>query len=141
MAFVSNVNPEDKKKDLFLAAQGPVAPTGGGSGSVRLAPSGAIGTVGGGGTSSGGANPAGGSFASLNQYVNANQGQAEPLAGKITAGVGQQYNTLAGQNTSTLNDINKQAAANADPANASDTLAQEAANPVSFAGNESNVPS
>lgn len=140
MAFVSNMDDEEKKADPSLAPQGAVAPVGGG-GAVRLSPSSAVQSGGVGGAPGREPSSAGGQFASLNQYLAANQGQAEPLAGKLTAGIGQQYTALQGQNEAVLGDINRQVASNAVPANANDLIAQEAANPVSFASNESNIPS
>lgn len=141
MAFVSNMSDEEQKQDPNAPQQGAVSPVGGGA--VRLSPSSAVSTVGGGGTSGSGATPAsaGGSFASLDKYLAANQGQAEPLAGKLTSSIGQQYNALSGQTNSTLNDINSQIAANAAPTNANDVIAQESANPVSFANDPGNVKS
>lgn len=138
MAFVSNDISDEEQPN---PAQGPIAPGGGGQ-TVRLAPSSGVGSTGGSPTpgSPSGAN-SGGQFASLNNYLSANQGQADPLASKITSGIGQQYNTLQGQNTSAINDINSQIAANATPTNYSDTLNQEAANPVSFSSDPGNVKS
>lgn len=133
---------EEQKTDPSIAPQGAVAPVGGTS-AVRLSPSAAVAPAGIGGTGGAGTTApaaAGGQFASLNQYINANQGQAEPLAGKLTTGIGKQYDTLAGQNTSTLNNIGGQVAAQAVP-NANATLEQEAANPVSFTSNPSNIAS
>ncbi len=144
MAFVSNLQgpAEEDNKDKTLSPSGGIAPVGG-SGAVHLSPSG--GPVGGASSGAGasGAAPsgAGGSFASLDKYLGANQGQADPLAGKITSGVNQQYSTLQGQNQSTINDINSQVAQNAVPTNYQDTLAQESANPVSFANDTGNVKS
>ena len=135
---------DEQKTDPNAPQTGVVAPTGGGGGAVHLSPSSAVPSVGGGGTTgTGGATPAaaGGSFASLDKYLGANQGQAEPLAGKLTNSIGQQYNTLSGQNTSTLNDINSQIAANAAPTNPNDTIAKESADPVSFANDPGNVKS
>lgn len=140
MPFVSNMpDNEDEKTNQPNGVQGPVSPTGGGGGAVHLAPSSAVPTVGGGSGPVGKGPTAGGSFASLDKYLAANQGQADPLSGKITTGIGQQYNALQNQNTSTLNDINSQVAANATPQNYSDILSQEAANPVSFANDTGNV--
>lgn len=117
-------------------SQGTVAPAGGGG--THLSPSGGIGSSSTAPTPS--APNAGGNFATLQTYLNANQGQAEPLAGKITAGIGKQYDTLQGQNQSTLSDINNQVtSAPGYTASNPDTLAQEAANPVSFSGDQNNV--
>jgi hypothetical protein len=141
MPFVSNMDNEEQNPNPNMAPQGAVAPIGGGS--VRLAPSAAIAPAGGGGSGgapSAAATPAGGQFASLQNYLAANQGQAEPLAGKLSTGINQQYSTLQGQNTSTLNDINKAVSANALP-DSTTTMAWEAANPVSFAKNPGNVAS
>lgn len=135
---------EEQKTNQPTGGQGPVSPTGAGGGAVHLAPSSSVPTVGGGGTSGptgSGPAAAGGSFASLNKYMAANQGQAEPLAEKLTSAIGQQYNTLSGQTDSTLNDINNQIAANAAPTNPDSVVAQESANPVSFASDPGNVKS
>lgn len=142
MAFVSNMD-DEQKQDPNAPQQGAVAPVGG-SGAVHLSPSSAVPTVGGGGTAGpSGATPAsaGGSFASLDKYLGANQGQAEPLAGKLTSSIGNQYNNLSDQTNSTLSGINSQIAANATPSNYQDTIAQESANPVSFANDPGNVKS
>src|SRR5579872_1015555 len=137
MPFVENM---DQEKDQMTAPSGPVSPIGGG-GAVHLAPSTSVAPAGGGPQPSGTTpTSAGGQFATLNQYLTANQGQAEPLAGQITGGINKQYQNLATQNTSTLGDIGKQVSANAVP-NASETIAAESANPVSFASNPSNIPS
>lgn len=145
MPFVSNM-PEEEKEDQPTGSQGTVSPVGGG-GAVRLSPSGGVGATGGAGSSGAPSSagnppsPAGGQFASLNQYLNANQGQAQPLAQKVTSGITNQYNNLSAENASTLGDINSQIAANGAPSNTNDVLAQEAANPVSFASNPGNVTS
>lgn len=146
MPFVSN-EPDEQKQDQ-PGQSGPVAPVSGG-GAVRLAPSAGLSSSGGGssGAPSSGAgtppNQAGGQFASLNQYLGANQGQATPLAGKITNQIGQQYNTLSGQNDSTLSGINSQISANATPSQdaTNATIAKESANPTSFASDPNNVAS
>src|ERR1700690_437612 len=123
MAFVSNMSDEEEQKNQ---SQGPVAP-GGASNTVKLAPTGGIGSAGG-SPSAGGASPnSGGGFASLNQYVNANQGQAQPLANQITGGIQNQYNTLQGQNQQTLQGIQGQVDTGYTKQN-QDILAQEAAN-------------
>ena len=153
MPFVSNA-PDEEKEDQPNASQGPVS-TVGGSGAVHLAPAGGVLSTSGGasggpstpapvsGAGSPSATPSGGQFASLGQYLNANQGQAAPLAGKITTGINNQYNNLNNQNTSTLSGINQQVAASAAPSQAQTnaTIAQESANPVSFANNPGNVAS
>lgn len=133
MAYVSNMQDDEEQKN---PAQGAVPPSGGAG--VQLAPSSGVGSTGGGPTP--GAPTSGGQFASLNQYVNANQGQAQPLADKITSGIGQQYNNLDAQNSATISGINNQVT-NAPGYTASNpnTLANEAANPVSFAGDQGNV--
>jgi hypothetical protein len=132
MAYVANDDDEQNQQNAA------VSPSGGGS-SVHLAPSAAVGSVGGGaGTSGNGQGTGGGSFATINQYLDANQGQAQPLANQITSGINQQYNTLAGQNQSVVSDLNNQVNSGYTQANP-DLLAQEAANPTSFAGNASNV--
>jgi len=145
MSYVSNSPDLEEKQDPSLTSQGPVSPTGGG-GAVHLAPSSAVASIGGGGSpaaSGGGAAPAGGQFGSLNQYLTANQGQATPLAGQLVSGIGQQYKGLQGQNTSTINDINSQVSAGSAPSQdaANATIAQESANPASFASTPSNVAS
>ena len=137
MAYVAN-DQENQQNQQGTGAVSPSAP-----GGVQLSPNSGIG---GAGTAAAGTNPtaaapnAGGSFGSLNQYVAANQGQAQNLANTVTNPINQQYQTLQGQNTSTLggiqNNVNQGYTA-ADP----NLLAQEAANPVSFANNSSNVSS
>src|SRR6266478_6894947 len=133
---------EEKKPDQTVAAQGGVSPTGGGGGAVRLSPSSAVPTVGGGGISGSNASPTstGGQFASLNQYLSANQGQAAPLAGKITSAVNQEYGNLDTANNQAIANINKQVT-NAPGYTSSnpDAMTAEAANPVSFASNPNNV--
>lgn len=153
MAFVSNMDDnEEEKGGQPNASQGAVSPIGGG-GSVRLSPTGGVasasGSSGGGTSGAAGASTpntptpqgAGGQFGSLNQYLTANQDQAAPLAGKLTTGINSQYNSLQGQNDSTLSGINSQIAANATPTNYNDTISQESANPVSFASDPGNVKS
>lgn len=150
MPFVANAQTnEEEKQDQPSSSQGPIAPVGG-SGAVRLSPTGGVPAAGGSGTSSSttGANPpapqgAGGQFASLNQYLTANQGQAAPIAGKLTSSINDQYNTLNNQNTATLGGINNQVAAGSAPTQdqTNATIAQESANPVSFASNPGNVTS
>ena len=138
---------EEQKQDPNAPQTGAVSPTGGGGGAVRLSPASAVPTVGGGGTSGSGGAPsgapptaAGGSFASLNKYIDANQGQATPLAGQLTNSIGGQYNNLDTQNNAAISSINNQVT-NAPGYTASDpnVLAQEAANPVSFSGDQNNV--
>src|ERR1019366_5930562 len=146
MAYVSNMSDEEQKTDPDATPPGGVSPTGGGGGAVRLSPQSAVSPVGGSGTNSGtpGSAPtpaaAGGSFASLDKYLGANQGQAQPLANQVSAGVGQQYRALDAQNNAAISSINSQVA-NAPGYTASDpnVLAKEAANPVSFSGDQGNV--
>ena len=79
MPFVSNIDEQDQKNP----AQGPVVPSGTG------VPVAAASGVGGGAPAQAqpGQPGAGGGFATLDKYLTANQGQAEPLANKITAGI------------------------------------------------------
>lgn len=140
MPFVSNMPDDEEQKGPQNASQAPVSPTGGG-GSVHLAPSAAVPSGGSGGASTGSSSPAaGGQFASLNKYIDANQGQAAPLAGKITSGINKQYNDLDTANNAAISDVTNQVK-NAPGYTASnpDTLAQEVANPVSFASDPNNV--
>lgn len=138
MAFVSN-DEEDEKDQPNSNAQGPVSPAGGGG--VHLAPSSGVGAAAPAG-SSGGSNQAnpGGSFATLNQYLTANQGQAAPLATKITDNIGQQYSGLDQTNQGVLQDIQGQVT-NAPGYTASDSglVDRESAAPVSFANDPNNV--
>lgn len=140
MAFVANDPTEEEKQGQPAGG----APTGG---AVHLAPSaGAVSSGSGSGGSSGSPvspnspQPAGGNFASLNEYITANQGQAQPLADKLTPGINKQYNDLDAQNNSAIASINSQVK-NAPGYTASDPniLAQEAANPVSFANDPNNI--
>lgn len=147
MAYVSNMDNEEQKTDSNIAPQGGISPTGNSGGAVRLSPASSVPTVGGGGTSGGGTpgtaptpNTAGGSFASLNKYIDANQGQAAPLTGQLTSSVNKEYNNLDAQNNATISNINNQVAnAPGYTPNNPDVLAQEAANPVSFANDKGNV--
>lgn len=138
MAYVSNMQDDEEPKN---PSQGAVPPAGGaGSAGVQLAPSSGVGSAGGSGAPSQPGQPAaGGSFATLDKYISANQGQAQPLANKITSGIGKEYDTLAGQNASTLTDVGNQVTAGSAPSNANAIIAQEAANPVSFSGDQGNV--
>lgn len=143
MPYVANDDEEQQQNPNV--AQGPVSPTGGGSGSVRLSPSSSVPPVGGssGGGGTPGATPtpaAGGQFASLQNYLGANQGQAAPLAGKITPGIDKQYNDLDTANNAAIANINSQVT-NAPGYTASNpnVLSAEAANPVSFANDTGNV--
>lgn len=147
MAFVSNdQSPEEEEKtNQPNGGQGPISPTGGGGGAVHLAPSSSVPTVGGGGTAgatgaASGPASAGGSFASLDKYLSANQGQAAPIAGQLTSSIGKQYNDLDTANNAAISNINSQVT-NAPGYTASnpDVLAQEAANPVSFSNDQGNV--
>lgn len=135
MAFVANGQDEEEDKK----GQGAVAPIGGGA--VHLAPSAGVGTAGTPG-STGGTVPqgAGGQFATLDKYINANQGQAEPLTGKILGNIQNQYSTLDAGNQTTLGGISDQVknAPGYTPGDA-DLLAKESANPVSFASDPNNV--
>jgi len=143
MPFVSNMNDEDQnKQNQPQGSQGVVSPSGGG-GAVRLAPSAAVpaGGAGSGGVTGTGPASAGGQFASMGQYLKANMSNAEPLAGKLTAGIGQEYQGLEGQNQAALSSIGNQVSAQPDYSKANDTIAQEAANPTSFAGDQGNVAS
>ena len=133
MPFVPNMDEDQQNPN----AQGAVAPAGGGA--VHLAPSSGVGSAGPAGAAATPAGGAGGQFATLDKYMTANQGQAAPLADKITSGIQGQYNTLSGQNDSTLSGINSQVSANALPGNTNDIIAQEAANPVSFANDAGNA--
>lgn len=137
MVYVSNMDEEVQQGKN--AAQGPVAP--GAGGGVHLAPSSGVaaGAAGGPKTGSAASTP-GGNFATLNNYVAANQGQAAPLANQIVSGIGNQYNTLSQGNDTTANNIQSAVAAGSTPVSA-DALAQEAADPVSFASNPSNINS
>lgn len=142
MPFVSNEpDLEEDKTNQPIGGQGPVSPTGGGGGAVHLAPSSAVAPGGGGGASSGsGPAAAGGSFASLDKYLSANQGQAAPLAGQLSTSIGKQYNDLDTANNAAIAGINSQVTS-APGYTASDpnVLSQEAANPVSFANDSGNV--
>lgn len=143
MPFVSNMNDEDEnKQNQPQGSQGVVSPSGSGGGTVRLAPSSAV-ASGGGGTSATGTGPtsAGGQFGAMSQYLKANMGQAEPLAGKLTSGIGQEYTGLEGQNQAALSKIGSQVSAQPDYSKANETIAQESANPTSFAGDQGNVAS
>lgn len=136
MPFVENMDEEEKDPN---ASTGPISPVGGG-GAVHLAPSSAVAPTGGNVASAGGAptNTAGGQFASLNQYVTANQEQAVPLATTITAPITKQYSDLDAQNNATIAGLNSQVTGGYTPNNP-DTLASESANPVSFASDAGNV--
>lgn len=134
MPYVSNMNDEEEQKN----GQG-TSPNGGGA--VHLAPSSGVGTSAP-GTSGGAPKNAGGQFATLDKYITANQGQAEPLAGKITGGIGQEYNTLSQGNQGVLQGISGQvASAPGYTKGDNDLLAKEQLDPVSFANDKGNVAS
>lgn len=134
MAYVSNMDDEQQTNQ----SQGPVSP-GGTSQTVHLAPSSGVGSTGGNPTP-GAAAGAGGQFATLDKYLSANQGQADPLASKITGNINDQYNNLQGQNQQILQNVQGQVAQGYTPQDQG-VLTQEAANPVSFASNPSNISS
>lgn len=143
MPFVSNMNDEDPNKQNQPQGAGAVSPSGPGGGAVRLAPSGAVPAGGAGSAGTTGPTPAsaGGQFGSMGQYLTANMGNAEPLASKITSGIGQEYTGLQGQNQAALTSIGNQVSAQPDYSKANDTIAAESANPTSFAGDKNNVAS
>lgn len=147
MPFVSNMNDDDEnKQNQPQGSQGVVSPSGAGGGAVRLAPSAAVpggGAAGAAGSGATGATPtsAGGQFGSMGQYLKANMSNAEPLAGKLTSGIGQEYTGLQGQNQTALTNIGNQVSAQPDYSKANDTIAAESANPTSFAGDQGNVAS
>lgn len=132
MPFVANQDDDEQQN-----TQG-VSPAGG---AVHLSPSSGVGTASPGGSSAAPTNPsAGGSFATLNTYLNANQGQAQPIADKITGQIGQQYASLDQANQGVLNNVQGQVTnAPGYTANNPDVIAQESANPVSFASDQGNV--
>lgn len=137
MPFVSNMDSPEEEKKQQGAPQGAISP-GTTGGAVRLAP----GTSAmGGGASSGAPAKTGGQFASLNQYLTANQGNAEPLAGKITADVGKQYQGLETAGQQAIQSIGSKVAGPTGAENAQQTIAEEAANPVSFANDPSKLQS
>jgi len=136
MAYVQNMEDENQQAN---PAQGPVSPAGGGQ-TVHLAPSSGIGSPGASGTAPAPAKGAGGQFATLQNYVDANQGQAAPLANQITGGIQNQYNNLQGQNQSTLSGIGSDVNSGYTPQDTG-VLSAEVANPVSFAANPPNVSS
>lgn len=131
MAFVSNQqDDEDEQKNNTVSP-------GGAGGSVHLAPSSGVGSAGSGATPTA-ASGAGGSFATIDKYLAANQGQAQPLANQITSGITNQYNTLDQGNQSTIAGLNSQVDSGYTKEN-TDLLSQEAANPVNFAADQNNV--
>jgi len=135
MPFVPNMTDDEQQNPNV---QGAVAPAGGGA--VHLSPSSGVGSSAPAGAAGAPATGAGGSFATLDKYLTANQGQAAPLAGQITNQIGQQYSGLDAQNNAAIASMNNQVT-NAPGYTASDpnVLAQEAANPVSFSGDQGNV--
>ncbi len=135
MAFVQN-SALDDENEKQVASQGAVAPNGGNA--VHLAPTSGIGSTGPGATTGNGTPSAGGQFATLDKYVNASQGQAQPLANKITGGINESYNALNQGNQSTLGNIGSAVSAGSTPLDQG-ILTQEAANPVSFASDPNNV--
>jgi hypothetical protein len=145
MPYVENMQDDEQKTDPSLSPQGGVSPTGTGGGTVRLSGASAVpasGGVGTAGSAPGGAPTpaAGGSFASLDKYITANQGQATPLANKLTPGINTQYGNLDAANNAAISSINSQVASapGYTPSNPG-VLAAEAANPVSFTGDPNNT--
>lgn len=144
MPFVANMNDTaedpDQKKTSQAMQPGAQSPTSGGA--VHLAPASSV-PAGSTGTSGGPSSPAnaGGQFASLNQYLTANADKAQPLANKLTSDIGKQYQGLEQGNQQTLASINNQVSANSVDQNAGKTLAEESANPVSFAGDPNKAAS
>lgn len=133
MAYVSNMPDEEEKNP----SQGTVPPVGGGT--VQLAPSGGVGSTSG-TSSTPSQNPSGGSFATLDKYLAANQGTANPLVDKITSSANKQYGDIDAQTNATIAGLNKQVtSAPGYTANNPDVIAQAAANPVSFASDQGNV--
>lgn len=141
MAYVSNDQEDEENQPGQNASQGPVSPGGGGS-AVHLAPTSGVGSTGAsaGAPSANGTPAAGGSFATLDKYVGANQGQAEGLANTVTKGIGDQYNSLNSANQSTLGGIQNNVNSAYTPQDTG-VLSAEAADPVSFASNPSNISS
>lgn len=139
MPFVANgPDDEEDQQNQSNTQSGPVPPSGGGA--VHLTPQSGVGTAAPGGTSGEAPKAAGGNFATLNQYLDANQGQAAPLANKIMGQINNQYNTLNSQDQGVLSNINGEVT-NAPGYTASNNalIAQESADPVSFANNANNV--
>lgn len=143
MAFVSNdqTDDEDNKNTAQNPSQGPVSPSGGGS-AVHLAPTSGVGSTGtsAGAPSANGTPAAGGSFATLDKYVGANQGQAEGLANTIASGAQSQADALNTQNQGVLTGIQGSINSAYTPQDTG-VLSAEAADPVSFASNPSNISS
>lgn len=137
MAFVANDQDDEEQQKQ---GQGPVSPAGGGA--VHLAPSSGVGSAGPGGAAGTPAGGAGGSFASLDKYLAANQGQADPLASKITGSINNQYSSLDQDNQSVLQGIAGQvSSAPGYTKSDNDLLAKEATDPVGFANDKDNVSS
>lgn len=142
MAYVQN--PIDPNQQQQGQGQGPLSPSSGGP--VQTTPSGGIGGPGSApataptGAPAPSAPGAGGQFASLNQYVNANQGNAAPLANQVAGNLNNQYQNVSNANTSALNNVQNQVKQGY-TAQDNALIAQEAANPVSFANNPSNIQS
>lgn len=130
MAFVANNDDEQNNQGL--------SPTSGSA--VHLSPSSGVGTSTPGGSSAAptAAQGAGGQFATLNTYLNANQGQAQPIANKITGQANQEYNSLNQGNQGVLQNLQGQVASGYTP-NDPNLVAQEAASPVAFASDSKNV--
>lgn len=124
MPFVNNMNEEEEKK------QGGVSPEGPGGGAVRLAPD--AGVESGAGSTGKSPDAAGGQFASLNKYLDANVGRAEPLAGKLTSEIGKQYQGLDTAGQQALSKIGGQVSAAPSYADANKTITEATADPVSF---------
>lgn len=131
MAYVQQQNEEDQKNN---PAQGPISPAGGG---VHTSATSGIGNASMGSGTGGQTQPqAGGQFASLTNYVQANQGNAAPIANNITNQANSQLTSLQGQNQQALQGIQgqvDQGYTKYDPT----LLAQENADPVSFTGGSS----
>lgn len=132
MPFVNNMNDEEEQKK---GAPNGVSPEGSGGGSVRLAPDAGV-EAGAGSTGTGGRpDSAGGQFASLNKYLDANTGRAEPLAGKLTAKIGEQYQGLDAAGQQAISKIGGQVSASKSYADANKTISEATADPVSFTTN------
>lgn len=140
MAYVANDEDDDLKNQASPSTStGPVSP--GGANGVQLSTPSGVGT-GAAGSSATTAQPkgAGGQFGSLNDYLTANQGQAQPLANKVTSGIQSQYNDLDAQNNQTISNLNSSVQnAPGYAANNTGLLTQEAADPTSFASDAGNV--
>src|SRR6185295_4611164 len=134
MAYVQNQSEEDQLK----ANQGPQSPTSGGVQTTAPSGVGSAGTTG--GPSQTSQPGAGGSFASLTNYVNANQGNATPIAQQVTNQANQQFQTLQGQNQEALQGIQGQVAGGYTK-NDPNLLAAEAADPTKFASDQNNIAS